>query len=198
MRSAESMRSAKPGTSSTHGKKVWGKNDDGRFDHVHIYVLLDSSGSMTVVEDGVIDGYNKFVKDTKAQLKEQRIIAYFTLVQFSTADPFKMSIDKKKIKDLQPGFLTKSDPVNNVVGTFAPNGGTPLYDAFGRLIEHAAAQKSSTEAVNIFVFSDGAENDSRTVDEAKLKDLIAEKRQENENGWRFSFLAANQDAQAFA
>jgi len=104
--------------------------------------------------------------------------------------------DKKKIKDLQPGFLTKTDPVNNVVGTFAPNGGTPLYDAFGRLIEHAAAQKSSTEAVNIFVFSDGEENDSKTFDEARLKDLIAEKKQEN--GWRFGFLGANQDAKAFA
>merc|ERR1719240_2084172 len=84
-----SRRSDKPGASSNHGgKKVGGKKDDGKFDHVHIYVLLDSSGSMTEVEDGVIDGYNNFVEETKAQLKG--ITAYFTLVQFSTADPFKM------------------------------------------------------------------------------------------------------------
>jgi len=172
------------------------KKNDGRLDHVHIYVLLDSSGSMSHVEDGVIQGFDNFVQDTKAHLRGQRIPAYFTLVQFSTENPFKVSIEKKKIKDLQPGFLTKSDPVNNVVGTFAPSGGTPLYDAFGQLIEHAAAQKSSTEAVNMFVFSDGKENDSTTFTEGRLKDLIAEKNQEN--GWRFGFLGANQDAKAFA
>ena len=50
---------------------------------VHLYVLLDRSGSMASMADDVIGGFNRLLADQQADGADAR----FTLVQFDSEDP---------------------------------------------------------------------------------------------------------------
>ena len=53
-------------------------------DYTHISIILDRTGSMQVIRDDTIGGFNTFLKDQK----KQPGIATLTLVQFDSVDPY--------------------------------------------------------------------------------------------------------------
>jgi uncharacterized protein YegL len=151
---------------------------------VHIYFVLDRSGSMASIQQDVIGGFNRFVEEQREQDGKCRL----TLVQFDSNNPHEIVYDAVKINDVQP--LTSD--------TFQPRGTTPLLDAEGwtlnRITEREAQRKADgkkDEAVLFVTFTDGAENASR---EWTREALAAAKKAAEERGVAFTYLGAGHDA----
>ncbi len=151
-----------------------------------IAVVLDRSGSMSVVRAATIDGFNKFLADQKAVPGE----ALFTLAQFD--DQYELVHDGKNIQDVFP--LTEI--------TYVPRGWTALNDAIGRTIvavgaKLAAMQECDRPSKVVFtIITDGLENKSTEFSQKQISDMI--EHQQTKYSWQFVFIGANQDAIASA
>lgn len=150
---------------------------------VHLYVLLDRSGSMASMADDVIGGFNRLVADQQADGADARM----TLVQFDTQDP------QHTIADAVP--ITEMTPLDHA--TFQPRGGTPLLDATGILLGRAAERASlrgakglPAEEIVFVSITDGHENASQEYTLAAITQLIAA---HTAAGWTFVFLGAALD-----
>lgn len=152
--------------------------------NTHIYLLLDRSGSMESIRPAVIGGVNASVAEQAAQGADAKL----SLVQFDTVDVADVVYDRVPIQRVAP--LT--------FNTFVPRGGTPLLDATGRLIAHAAgyrAQRAARgkrpEEIVIVTVTDGEENSSHELTSGDIERLVAAK---EADGWSFVFLSAGLDA----
>ncbi len=153
---------------------------------MHIYFVLDRSGSMQSIAPDVIGGFNAFVEAQKAESSN----AVMTLVQFDSQDPFEVLADAEK--------LTKIVPLS--AATFVPRGGTPLYDAIGRTIaeakiriERRSAKDKPEEEILFIIFTDGEENQSVEYSQDQIASAI---KGCEASGWTFVYMGANQDAYA--
>jgi hypothetical protein len=153
---------------------------------LHIYFVLDRSGSMESMASDVVGGFNGFLADQQSDGAD----ALMTLIQFDSNDSHEVLADALPIAKVAP--LTRE--------TFAPRGGTPLYDAMGHAItdatiriekRHAAGEPA--ESVLFVTFTDGEENQSVEYSRERLFDLVKKHEQE---GWTFVYLGANQDSYA--
>jgi len=154
--------------------------------NLHIYFVLDRSGSMASIATDVIGGFNSFLAAQRAEGSE----ALMTLIQFDSTDPYEVLANATplaEIPDLGPG-------------TFLPRGGTPLYDAMGHAIadatirnERLVAEGGAAEEVLCIFFTDGEENQSREYDQRSIAALVSKREAE---GWTFVYMGANQDAYA--
>ena len=158
-------------------KKV---EDRGR--SVDITVVLDRSGSMELIRDDTIGGFNTFLEEQKKTNPNARI----TLVQFND---FPLTIFAgKKVRDVQP--LTRD--------TFKPGGWTALLDAVGTTIDHTGSRLASMPAekrpdlVMFIIITDGQENTSKIFNKDQVKAKITH--QTDWYKWDFVFLGANMDA----
>jgi hypothetical protein len=70
---------------------------------------------------------------------------------------------------------------------FIPRGGTALFDAIGKTIEDLNTDRD----VVFVIITDGEENSSKTYKREAIMKMIET---QTESGWKFLFLAANQDA----
>lgn len=154
--------------------------------NLHIYFVLDRSGSMSAMAGDVVGGFNSFLEHQQADGAD----AVMTLVQFDSQDAHEVLVEAEPIADVPQ--LTS--------GTFVPRGGTPLYDAMGHTIAdatiHAEGRRKAglpDEEILFVTFTDGEENQSREYDRDKLFDLV--KKREGA-GWTFVYLGANQDSYA--
>ncbi len=154
---------------------------------LHLYVLLDRSGSMASMRDAVIAGFGQLLAEqqhTTGAGKEPRI----TLVQFDTEDPQEVVLDATRIRNARP--LTPA--------TFVPRGGTPLLDATADLIARATARAERRrnagrrpEAVVFVTITDGHENASQRHTLGEVLRMVDAKKAE---GWSFAYLGATLDA----
>jgi uncharacterized protein YegL len=89
-----------------------------RDDYTHIALVLDRSGSMIMVKDDAIGGYNEFIRS------QQKVSgkATFTLTQFD--DQFESVQEFADLKDAR--ILDDSN--------FVPRGLTRLLDAIGKTL----------------------------------------------------------------
>jgi hypothetical protein len=153
---------------------------------LHIYFLLDRSGSMQAIGSDVIGGFNAFL----AAQQRDGVDASMTLVQFDSQDPHEV--------------LTRAAPIDKVrplsSRTFQPRGGTPLYDAMGHIIADAAIRREQLEAgkrppeeILVVTFTDGGENQSVEYTREMIFQLIKKR---TDDGWTFVYLGANQDSYA--
>ncbi|MFV0316197.1 MAG: VWA domain-containing protein [Microthrixaceae bacterium] len=149
---------------------------------VHLYVLLDRSGSMASIADDVIGGYNRLLADQRGLGSRTRI----TLVQFDSNNPQEVVADAVPVSEVLP--LEHE--------TFVPRGSTPLLDATGRLIARATARQHQHAALGheeeiVFVsITDGHENASQELTLPAVRKMIDER---TEAGWTFVFLSAALD-----
>ena len=90
---------------------------------LHIYFLLDRSGSMQSMAPDVIGGFNSFLAAQRFDGPD----ALMTLTQFDSQDAHEVLCDSVTIDEVAD--LTER--------SFIPRGGTPLYDAMGHLIADA-------------------------------------------------------------
>ncbi len=161
-------------------------NDTPATPTVHVYFVLDRSGSMNEIRSDVIGGFNSFVEEQRTQPGR----CLMTLIQFDGGDPHEVLESARPIEQVPP--LTSS--------RFVPRGNTPLFDAMGHAIADATIRTEKLGAAGepyeeiVFVtFTDGMENASREYSRAKIFELI---RKRQETGWSFVYLGANQDAYA--
>ncbi len=150
---------------------------------VHLYVLLDRSGSMASMADDVIGGFNTLLAEQQADGNDARM----TLVQFDGADPQEVIADAVPIAE-----MTDLD-----AATFVPRGNTPLLDATGILLGRAAARVTQRQAdglpaeeIVVVSITDGHENASREYTLAAVSQLIGA---HTAAGWTFVFLGAALD-----
>jgi uncharacterized protein YegL len=147
-----------------------------------IVCVVDRSGSMSVIRDDAIGGFNSFLKDQKALDKPCRL----TYVQFDD----KYEVIHNAVPLAEVPLLTAA--------TYVPRGWTALYDAVGRTIDMvgarlAALPEAERPAKIIFlILTDGQENSSKEYETARINEMITHQREAYQ--WEFVFLAANQDA----
>ena len=158
---------------------------------LHLYVLLDRSGSMESMRDAVIAGFAELLAEQKLSVAvsggpEPRL----TLVQFDSEDPAEVVLDAVRLRHARP---LDSE-------TFVPRGGTPLLDATASLIGRADRRVDRRhregrrpEAIVVVTITDGHENASRR---ARLADVIATVDARKAQGWTFAYLGATLDAYA--
>ena len=149
--------------------------------HTHITFVLDSSGSMSTIEDDTRGGFNIFLKE---QMEEEGT-ATVTLYEFNTnVEMVYRSIPIEEAPELD-------------TDNYRPGGSTALYDAITRALESTAddiagrASADEPDNVIIVVLTDGKENASETPQDV-VRERVEARREEDD--WEFLFIGANQDA----
>jgi uncharacterized protein YegL len=151
-----------------------------------IICIVDRSGSMAIIRDDAIGGFNAFLEEQKKEPGK----ATMTFIQFDTE--YEVIYENKPLKEIPP--LDGK--------TFRPRGMTALLDAIGRTVETVKKRLSNVPKKNrpskviVSILTDGEENSSREFKLKKIKEMI--KHQKEKHSWEFIFLGANQDAFAEA
>ena len=152
-------------------------------DLTDITLVVDRSGSMEEVRTDAEGGVNSFIVEQAKESGE----ALLTLMQFDT----------------EYDLVHKGVPVSQVPAyRLVPRGMTALLDAIGRAISETGERLSNMNEqdrpglVIFVVMTDGLENSSKEFSKDRITEMI--KHQQEEYGWQFTFLGANQDAFAEA
>jgi hypothetical protein len=143
-----------------------------------INFVLDKSGSMEVIREATIAGFNQFLLDQQ----QEGGSAAMTLTLFDTG--FATVVRAAPLADVRP--LDRR--------TYAPGGMTALYDAIAHTMaitdQYVAANKP--DQVLFVIMTDGQENSSREFDRQQIMEMV-EDRQKTAD-YEFIYLGANQDA----
>lgn len=145
----------------------------------HIAVILDRSGSMQAVKTDTEGGLTAFLEAQHDAPGTTTVSLY----QFD--DQYEAVYERKPLADVPPFKLH-------------PRGATALLDAVGRTIttlgEHLAGMQEADRPgeVIIVILTDGHDNASTKYTKTSVKQLITQ--QQDEYGWKFVFLGADQDA----
>ncbi len=147
----------------------------------HVSFVLDSSGSMQNIAEDTKGGFNSFLADQR----DEEGNATVTLIDFNT------NVDVVyEAQDIEEAPELDSD-------TYTPSGQTALHDAIITAIDTASARieelddEEKPETVVVVVLTDGQENASETPGET-VRERVEQ--QQEEHGWEFLFIGANQDA----
>lgn len=150
--------------------------------YTHIAMVVDKSGSMGLIADDTIGGFNTFLQEQK-QLPGEATIG-ITLFDTSITQLVEHS-DIQSVAELNRDI-------------YFPSGTTALLDAIGTTIASLGerlskmAEAERPERVVFCIITDGQENSSHEYSKAQIKEKI--QHQEEGYGWEFLFLGANQDA----
>lgn len=137
---------------------------------MNIYILLDRSGSMGTLWNEAINSINAYVEKLG-----KRGNVHFTVFDSVSYD----TVRDCRIKDW-----------TNVSETeVVPRGGTPLYDACGRIM--AKAEQDNAKKTMLVVMTDGYENASKEYTQQQIKDRV---KAWEDKKWEVVFLGANFDS----
>ena len=148
---------------------------------VHSYILLDRTGSMSDIWEEALGSVNAYAASVgeadEGEIDGEDIETDVTLAIFDYQDGMQFDVLRDSVK---------AEDWRNVTDDEAsPRGMTPLFDAIGRMVSLAEADKP--EKAVIVIMTDGLENSSRelTKDGAKAALERAEAK-----GWEVVFLGA--------
>lgn len=137
---------------------------------MNVYILLDRSGSMSTLWSEAIGSVNGYVTKLKPSTK----------VHFAAFDSVSYDVVREcKVKDWLEVSPTE----------LSARGGTPLYDACGKVM--ALAESEAAKKTVIVVMTDGFENASQEYTQAAIKAKVKEFEDKN---WEIVFLGANFDS----
>lgn len=149
-----------------------------------INVILDRSGSMNIIRDTTIEGFNGYLAQTKENAKGRTKIS---LHQFDSCSYHTQIITSYDLTDLsEASELTRL--------TYVPSGGTPLYDAVGQIIsriDEKIATAKYQPSILLVILTDGQNTDHHGYSAEQVKAMLE---QRQESGWTVLYLGANQDA----
>jgi hypothetical protein len=149
--------------------------------YTHIAILLDRTGSMEMIRDDTIGGFNAFLNAQKAEPG----LATLTLVQFDSQNPYEIVHRFKPLAEVPE--LTRQ--------TFVPRANTPLLDAMGRGINDLEkdladlAENERPARVVMVIITDGQENASHEFRKDQIEKMIKERQEKY--AWQFVFLSAD-------
>lgn len=146
---------------------------------MHIAFLLDKSGSMNVIRDAAINGFNGYVAEQRDVPGE----ATLTLAQFSGNMQITFS-------DVPLGSVGNLDRTS-----YAPTGSTALYRSICEFAEREERNHPG-EPVIMVIMTDGQDTDDRNgVWQSRA---AATRARLSELGWQFLFLGANINVEEYA
>lgn len=155
-------------------------------DLTEIVFLLDRSGSMSMLVDDTLGGYNGFLRNQLEVKGDARI----TTVLFD--DRIELLHNGTDIRQVKP--LTTQQ--------YYTRGTTSLLDAVGNTISDVGRRLNQTveserpEKVIFVITTDGYENSSCEYSFEQIRTMIV--RQKNEYNWNFIFLGADVEAEEIA
>ncbi len=145
----------------------------------HLAMLLDRSGSMQTIKQATEQGFDLFL----AEQREAPGRCTVTLAQFDNEyEEVYTDLDVREVPPLD----------------LRPRGMTALLDSIGRLVQTTALriaqlpEEQRPGAVIVGIMTDGLENASKEYTHAAIKALVTER--EEQFGWTFLYMGANQDA----
>lgn len=153
---------------------------------VHNLIIVDESGSMSVIRKQAFTGMNETLQTVrqmqkKYQNQEQRV----TLLTFDTGHT-------TWHYDNAPAQRTKDLSWK----AYNPSGGTPLYDAIGKGISKVNAQIEDGDHVLVTIITDGEENSSEEWTLKMIRTMIEKLKKQH---WTFTLIGtANLDVEAMA
>lgn len=150
---------------------------------VAVTMVVDESGSMTMLFDATVAGFNEYVSTLKQDTKTP---CYFSAITFDSA----------AIRKHQTGAALK-DAMTLSRDNYKPGQWTPLLDAIGeaiKLTEKVMANKAAQKAI-VVIQTDGQENSSKEFKLQQIKQMIEERQAK---GWQFVFIGAGINAFADA
>jgi uncharacterized protein YegL len=142
--------------------------------NTEIIVITDRSGSMASIREDANGGFDQFIREQKEVPGACRV----TQIMFDNV--VETQYTAKPLAEVPPLDLQ-------------PRGSTALLDAIGQALNVQGARIAAdkwAQLVVVTIITDGGENASKEYTREQIKTMIehAEK-----NGWKFVFLAANQD-----
>ena len=149
-------------------------------------IIVDESGSMSVIEKQALMGLNETLETVKKMQQmhpdmEQRV----TLITFDSSH-------KRYVFDNAPVKATHK--LTN--REYRPGGATPLYDAIGLGISKLNAQTTADDNVLVTIITDGEENCSEEYNLQMVKTLIEKLKKQN---WTFTLIGTdNLDVEGMA
>lgn len=150
----------------------------------YVTFVLDETQSMQSIATATVNGFNEYLETLKRDPERGEV--QFSLVKFNSW---------KGAEKVYVGFPVRDIPPMTM-GSYQPNGMTPLVDAVYEAIlatERAVAGRNVN--VLVVVQTDGQENFSRQHSTETLRSLL---RMKQSMGWVFVFLGAGIDAFATA
>ncbi len=149
-------------------------------------IIVDESGSMSVIRKQAFSGMNETLETIKAMQQqypdtEQRV----SLVTFDSSHTT-WHYDNKPVSE------TKSLKWED----YNPGGCTPLYDAIGSSVSKVNAVTGKDDHVLVTIITDGEENSSREWKLTAIRSLIEKLKAE---GWTFTLIGTdNLDVESMA
>lgn len=150
--------------------------------YVHVTFVIDESGSMSVIKQTVISGFNTLMA-TQAEIPGECSVSLYTFADLA-----------KAVHIFSP---LASIPVLSGAN-YNPGGSTALYDALGYAIKetgvciNSLGEEAKPEIVQFYIITDGMENASTEYSQQSIAQMI--KHQQEVYSWRFEYIGANQDA----
>lgn len=151
---------------------------------IHYAFILDQSGSMELLKEAVISGFNEQVQSIAGLRKNNPDSEIkFTLCMFNDTAEFRF-IDAH-VDELKP--LLPED--------YNPDSCTALYDAIGATFNKINHQVEISDKVFIAIFTDGLENASTDFSSKDIRKLL---QQAEENKWEVRFFCRQEDSIFYA
>lgn len=151
-----------------------------------IVCIIDNSGSMGMIKDAAIEGFNNFIKKQKELAGE----AVVSVILFNE----------------EHSYVAKRENINEVAlltrETYITNGSTALNDTLGTVINDVAQnivsmkRKDQPSKVLFCIVTDGEENASKEFSEKQVRHLVEYRKEMFK--WDFMFMGANQDVKKTA
>lgn len=151
---------------------------------IYNLIILDESGSMSLVTSQTISGCNETIQTIKATQGQMGNSQqnYVSIYAFQSGKPSR--------------YIFKNVPASAAMEIgrkdYQPYGGTPLLDAVGScLADMKATIGDRSDAIgSITIITDGEENSSTRYTLSQVAKMISELK---ERGWNFNFIGANID-----
>ena len=145
------------------------KKNDSKAKRVFNLIIVDESGSMSIIREQAFTGMNETLQTIRQmQKKYPEQEQHVTLVTFD-------SEHTTWHYDNAPASLTHDIGWKD----YAPSGCTPLYDAMGKAISKVNAQVSIDDNVLVTVITDGEENSSREWSLKMIRTMIGKLKRQN-------------------
>lgn len=162
------------------------KQNESKAKRVFNLIIVDESGSMSVIRKQAFAGMNETLQTVREmQKKYPETNQYVTLVTFDS-DHTKWHYDNTPAADTK----------NLDWKAYNPSAATPLYDAMGKAISKVNAQIEEGDNVLVTVITDGEENSSEEWTLKMIRTMIEKLKKQN---WTFTLIGTdNLDVETMA
>ena len=151
---------------------------------VYNLLILDESGSMDVVRQTTVNGFNELVQTVQGLARE-----FPDKKQVVSLTMFNGLGIREKLFMQEAGALQQL-----TLADYQPDSLTPLHDAIGMSVSKLRNVLATTDATNyqvlVTVLTDGEENASKEYTRSAIRQLIE---QLKEQDWTFTYIGANHD-----